>query len=258
VIFRKHLEGQHVYLHEPWFVQHCQITYKNLHVNRLLRWRELLLSTVHCWSALDFGAGAVQPFNCLTVQNCQAVQSMRSSMDCTLEDSMVDGLFFCATLTGCSGGVAHLCHSGGVASASRSRNVQHRCQARPALFLGGWVLESGMKVLSLIVLSNHSAFHRWSAQVWRYSSKVDMSFFSILSTTCQSPSACMMNTLMSRLIQAVRKKTAGSHVALRRNISAPVRVTDLVEVSKDAESLVVRTLKKNFWLGVRFFFVSVS
>ena len=178
---------------------------------------------------------------------------MRSSMDCTLEDSMVDGLFFCATLTGCSGGVAHLCRSGGVASASRSRNVQHRCQARPALFLGGWVLESGMKVLSLIVLSNHSAFHRWSAQVWRYSSKVDMSFFSILSTTCQSPSACMMNTLMSRLIQAVRKKTAGSHVALRRNISAPVRVTDLVEVSKDAESLVVRTLKKNFWLGVRFF-----
>jgi len=58
---------------------------------------------------------------------------------------------------------------------------------------------------------------------------------------------------MSRLIQAVRKKTAGSHVALRRNISAPVRVTDLVEVSKDAESLVVRTLKKNFWLGAFFF-----
>jgi len=25
-------------------------------------------------------------------------------MDWTLEDNMVDGLFFCATLTGCSGG----------------------------------------------------------------------------------------------------------------------------------------------------------
>jgi len=34
-------------------------------------------------------------------------------------------------------------------------------------------------------------------------------------------------------MQAVHKKTAGLHVALRGNISAPVRVTDLVEVSKD-------------------------
>jgi len=39
------------------------------------------------------------------------------------------------------------------------------------------------------------------------------------------------------------QKTAGSHVALRGNISAPVRVTDLVEVSKDATSLVVCTRK---------------
>jgi len=48
-----------------------------------------------------------------------------------------------------------------------------------------------------------------------------------------------VNTLALGLIHAVRKKTAASHVALRRNISAPVRVTDLVEVSKDAASLVV-------------------
>jgi len=51
------------------------------------------------------------------------------------------------------------------------------------------------------------------------------------------------------LIQAVRKKTAGSHVALRGNIFAPVRVTDLVEVSKDAASLIVCTRKKIFCLG---------
>jgi len=38
-------------------------------------------------------------------------------------------------------------------------------------------------------------------------------------------------------------------VALRRNISAPVRVTDLVEVSKDVASLVVWTRKKIFCLG---------
>jgi len=36
------------------------------------------------------------------------------------------------------------------------------------------------------------------------------------------------NTLTSGLIQAVCKKTAGSHVALRENISAPVSVTDLI------------------------------
>jgi len=39
------------------------------------------------------------------------------------------------------------------------------------------------------------------------------------------------------------------HVALRGNISAPVRVTDLVEVSKDVASLLVYTRKKIFCLG---------
>ena len=43
-------------------------------------------------------------------------------------------------------------------------------------------------------------------------------------------------------------------MALRGNISAPVRVTDLAEVSKDAASLLVCTRKKFFaWCG---FFVS--
>jgi len=50
-----------------------------------------------------------------------------------------------------------------------------------------------------------------------------------------------VNTLTSGLIQAFCKKIAGSHVALRGNISAPVRVTDLVKVSK--------TRNKIFWLG---------
>jgi len=43
-------------------------------------------------AALDFGAGVEQPFGCLIVQNHQAVQSM------------IDGLFFCTTLTGRRGG----------------------------------------------------------------------------------------------------------------------------------------------------------
>jgi len=55
-------------------------------------------------AVLDLGADVEQPFDCLVVQNRQAVQSMRRTMDCTLQDNMVDGLFFCATLTGCRGG----------------------------------------------------------------------------------------------------------------------------------------------------------
>jgi len=45
-------------------------------------------------------------------------------------------------------------------------------------------------------------------------------------------------------------------MALRGNISAPVRVTDLVEVSKDVASLLVCTRKNFFAWGVRVFFVS--
>jgi len=55
-------------------------------------------------AALDLGAGLEQPFNCLIVQNRQAMQSMMRSIDWTLKNNMVDGLFFCATLTGRKGG----------------------------------------------------------------------------------------------------------------------------------------------------------
>jgi len=59
--------------------------------------------------------------------------------------------------------------------------------------------------------------------------------------------------LTSGLIQAVREKTAGLHVALRGNIFAPVRVTDLVEVSKDTASLCSLHSKKFFAWGMRVF-----
>jgi len=61
------------------------------------------------------------------------------------------------------------------------------------------------------------------------------------------------NTLTSGLIQAVHKKTAGSHMAFCGNISAPVSVMDLVEVSKDTASLVDYTRKKFFGSRVHFF-----
>jgi len=49
------------------------------------------------------------------------------------------------------------------------------------------------------------------------------------------------------------KKNASTHVALCGNISVPVRVTDLVEASKDAASLLVCTRKKIFAWGLRVF-----
>jgi len=49
---------------------------------------------------LDIGAGVEQPFGCLIVQNRQAVSSVGGSIDWTVEDDMVDGLFCCVTLTG--------------------------------------------------------------------------------------------------------------------------------------------------------------
>jgi len=55
---------------------------------------------MHCLVLLDLETGVEQQFDCLIVQNLLVMQSMRRSMDLTLEDNVVDGLFFCTTLTG--------------------------------------------------------------------------------------------------------------------------------------------------------------
>jgi len=55
-------------------------------------------------AALDVETDVEQPFDYLVVQNREAVQSVEMSLDWTLEENMVDGLFFCATLTGRRGG----------------------------------------------------------------------------------------------------------------------------------------------------------
>ena len=41
-------------------------------------------SSNHCLAALDLGVDADQPFDCLIVQNRQAMQSVGRSMDCVL------------------------------------------------------------------------------------------------------------------------------------------------------------------------------
>jgi len=79
-------------------------------------------------------------------------------VDWTLED-MVDGLFFCATLTGRRGGYTPFVQ----AERKHLTPVQRQLSQTQALLgrviLGGWVMVSGMKMRSLVGLSTHSAFH---------------------------------------------------------------------------------------------------
>ena len=91
------------------------------------------------------------------------MQSMGRSMDWTLEDNMVDGLFFCATITGHGEGHTPFIQAGVETSATSVEAVK----ADPGSSLGGsfraWVPVSGMKMRGLLGLSTHSPFHWWSA-----------------------------------------------------------------------------------------------
>jgi len=73
----------------------------------VMSWSFESVVSIHCMAALNLRAGVVQPLHCLIIQNRQAVQSTGRSMDWTCEDDMVDGLFFCATLTGRRGAIPH-------------------------------------------------------------------------------------------------------------------------------------------------------
>jgi len=80
-------------------------------------------------------------------------------MDWTLEDNMVDGLFFCATLTGRKEAIPHLYKQ----ERKRLTSVRRRLSQTQALLgrviPGVCVPVSGIKVLSLMGLSAHSAYH---------------------------------------------------------------------------------------------------
>jgi len=86
------------------------------------------------------------------------------SIDLTLEVNMVDGLFFSATLTGCRGGHSPVVQAGAETSDTGAEAVKPDPAPLGRVIPGGWLSMSGMKVLSLVVLSNYSTFHRWSAQ----------------------------------------------------------------------------------------------
>jgi len=72
----------------------------------------------HCLAVLDLGAGVEQQSDCLIVQHRQARQSMGRSVNWTLEDNMVDGLFICATLTGRRG-----CYTPFVQAGAETSNI---------------------------------------------------------------------------------------------------------------------------------------
>ena len=111
-------------------------------------------------AALDLGAGVEQPFGCLIVQNRQAVQSMGRSMGWTLEDNMVDGLFFCATLTDRRGGYTPFIQAGAETSDTGAKEVEPDLGSS----LEGHSGRVGASVWnenarSLVGLAANSAFH---------------------------------------------------------------------------------------------------
>ena len=133
-------------------------------LSRLGFYKVWISLSIHCLAALNLGAGVKQPFDCLVVQNLQNVYSMGRSMAWTLEGNMVDGLFFCTTLTGRRGGHTPFVQARAKAAYTGAKTVkpypgcsgEGHCKA-----VGSGI---GMKLRSFLWLSNHSAFHWWSAQ----------------------------------------------------------------------------------------------
>ena len=121
----------------------------------------------HCLAALDLGADVEQPFGCLIVQNRQAMHSMGRSIDWTLKDNMVDGLFICATLTGICATLTGR-RGGHTPLYKQERKRPTPVRSQLGLFLGGVIpggecRSRGWKCGVLWDLSAHSACQWWSA-----------------------------------------------------------------------------------------------
>ena len=115
--------------------------------------------SVHCLAALGLAADVEQPFDCLIIQNRQDTQSMGRSMDWTLEDNMVGGLFFCATQA-VEGVIPYLFKQERKSPTPVRRRLSRIQVVLGRATLGVFVPMSGMRVRSLAGLSNHSAFHQ--------------------------------------------------------------------------------------------------
>jgi len=73
---------------------------------------------------------------------------------------MVDDLFFCTILTGRMGGHTPFVHARAESPVSLRRRLSRTHAVPRRVIPRVWVPMSGMKVQSLVVLSNHSAFNR--------------------------------------------------------------------------------------------------
>jgi len=79
-------------------------------------------------------------------------------MDWTVEDNMVDGLFY-ATLTGRRGGQTLFVQAGAETSTPVRRRLSRTQALLGRVIPGVCASVSGIEVRSLVVLSAHSAFH---------------------------------------------------------------------------------------------------
>jgi len=80
-------------------------------------------------------------------------------MDWTLEDNMINGLFFCATLTGHRGGNTPFVQAGAETPDTGAEAVKPDPGSSWEVRSGSAVPMSGIKMRSLAGLSAHSAFH---------------------------------------------------------------------------------------------------
>ena len=93
-------------------------------------------------------------------------QSTGRSVDWTLNDNMVDDLLFCATLPARRGGHTPIVQAGAETpdTGAEAVKLDPRCSRKGHFIPEGWVPVSQKQLQSLVGLSNHTAFHRWSAQ----------------------------------------------------------------------------------------------
>jgi len=85
---------------------------------------------------------------------------MARSMDLAVENDMVNGLFFCATLTSLGKGHTTFVQAGAETSDTAAEPVKPDPRVLGRAILGEWVPVSGMKVRIFVLLPNHSALHR--------------------------------------------------------------------------------------------------
>ena len=112
--------------------------------------------SIHFLAALDLRADVEQPFNCLIIQNCRAVQSMVRSMGWTFEDNMVTACSSAPHSQAAEGAIHCLCKQERKRLTLVRRWLSRTHAVVGRVIPGGWVMPvSVMKIQSLVVLYNH-------------------------------------------------------------------------------------------------------